>query len=217
MGLEIPRVVWAGTGLLSLAAGMVNVTGYLGFAHQALSHMTGTVSLGAIAIHDQGWGSSVQLLAVIVCFISGAFIAGILLNDRTLSTRYVKALLLEACLLTASAYFFEDSSMLGACLAACACGLQNAMTSFYSGSAIRTTHLTGFFSDLGLMIGLATSGQSLPKKRLAMWMLVILGFSLGGIAAASSFPVIGLATLLIPALLVMTCAIGLHFHLRQVG
>lgn len=216
MGLEVPRSVWVGTGLLSLSAGMVNVTGYLGFAHQALSHMTGTVSLGAMAVYQRGWTAGAQLLAVVLCFVLGAFLAGVLLRDRALSPRYVQALLLEACLLACSALLFEERSTLAACLVAAACGLQNAMTSFYSASAIRTTHLTGFFSDLGLIAGLAITGQPLPRKRVAMWLLVILGFSLGGLVGAAGFHVIGFAALLVPALLVLGCAIGLGMQLRGI-
>jgi uncharacterized membrane protein YoaK (UPF0700 family) len=215
MGLEVPRIVWVGTALLSFAAGVVNVTGYLGFAHQALSHMTGTVSLGAIAVYQQGWLAGAQLLAVVLCFVLGAFVAGALLRERVLSGRYVNALVIEAGLLIASAYLFEDTSVLAACLAASACGLQNAMTSFYSGSAIRTTHLTGFFSDLGLIAGLASTGQALPRKRLAMWLLVILSFSAGGIAGALCFHLMGFTTLLVPAALVLACAIGLGLHLKE--
>lgn len=36
---------------------------------------------------------------------------------------------------------------------ALACGLQNALTSKYSGNVIRTTHLTGATTDLGIAFG----------------------------------------------------------------
>jgi uncharacterized membrane protein YoaK (UPF0700 family) len=36
---------------------------------------------------------------------------------------------------------------------AMACGMQNAMTTRYSGAVVRTTHLTGMFTDMGLLIG----------------------------------------------------------------
>jgi uncharacterized membrane protein YoaK (UPF0700 family) len=36
---------------------------------------------------------------------------------------------------------------------AIACGMQNAMTTRYSGAVLRTTHLTGMVTDVGLLIG----------------------------------------------------------------
>jgi uncharacterized membrane protein YoaK (UPF0700 family) len=34
-----------------------------------------------------------------------------------------------------------------------ACGMQNAMTTRYSGAVVRTTHLTGMVTDVGLLLG----------------------------------------------------------------
>ena len=45
MGVALPRWVWIGAGLLACVAGMVNVVGYLGFEHQAVTHLTGTTTL----------------------------------------------------------------------------------------------------------------------------------------------------------------------------
>lgn len=88
MGIEVPRVVWVGTGLLAFAAGVVNAVGYLGYEHEAFSHMTGTVSLQSIAIESSNWGNAQQLLAVIISFVIGSFGAGLLLRDRSLSGAY---------------------------------------------------------------------------------------------------------------------------------
>ncbi|CAK0870393.1 unnamed protein product [Prorocentrum cordatum] len=41
--------------------------------------------------------------------------------------------------------------------AAAACGLQNGMASFWGGAVVRTTHVTGLFTDVGLLIGRLTS------------------------------------------------------------
>lgn len=51
MGLQhLPRWVWLGASSLACVAGMVNVIGYLGFEHQAITHLTGTTSLLAAAL-----------------------------------------------------------------------------------------------------------------------------------------------------------------------
>lgn len=213
MGIEVPRVVWVGTGLLAFAAGVVNAVGYLGYEHQAFSHMTGTITLQSIAIIEQRWGHAQQLLAVILSFLLGSFASGVLLRDRGLSYVYVGLLIAEAACFSAATVLLMRSNVFGACFAAAGCGLQNAMTSFYSESAIRSTHLTGFFTDLGLVLGQACRGHPLPPRRLAMWMLVLIGFSVGGLVAVAAFDQLGFLTLGIPAAISCLCALGLAIYL----
>src|SRR4051794_3139873 len=73
----------------------------------------------------------------------------------------------------------------GPMLAATACGLQNAMSSSYCGLMIRTTHVSGVVTDLGVMIG-----HWLRHRRIALWKLkflvaLLLAFGVGGIGGAS--------------------------------
>ena len=76
MGLHLPRWVWIGAVLLACVAGMVNVIGYLGFEHQAVSHLTGTTSLLGAAL-AQGdlraivhlWGMLIAFCVVVVNFL----------------------------------------------------------------------------------------------------------------------------------------------------
>ncbi|MCD9095393.1 YoaK family protein [Luteimonas fraxinea] len=211
----MPRIAWVGTALLAFTAGMVNVVGYLGFEHQALSHLTGTASLQSIAIANQEWGVAGILLAVMASFFGGAFLGGLVLKDKALSEAYVLTLGIEGVLLLLASYLLTRQHGLGASLAAAACGLQNAMTSFYSGSAIRSTHLTGFFTDLGLVVGQTVRGDRLPRKRFSLMLLVLGTFSLGGILAAKLFQVMGFAALTVPSLVVFGAALGLAAHQRQ--
>ena len=44
-------------------------------------------------------------------------------------------------------------------LASVGCGLQNATTSTYSGAVVRTTHVTGLFTDLGILLGLSCAAR----------------------------------------------------------
>ena len=46
----------------------------------------------------------------------------------------------------------------GECFAAFACGLQNALTTSYSGAVVRTTHLSGIITDIGNVLGMACRG-----------------------------------------------------------
>ena len=69
MGVHLPRWVWIGAVVLAGVAGMVNVIGFLGFEHQAISHLTGTTCLLGAALVDGDlraishlWGDADRLL-----------------------------------------------------------------------------------------------------------------------------------------------------------
>lgn len=211
MDERLPRWTVVGAALLACVAGMVNVVGYLGFEYQALSHLTGTTSLlGAALVHGDP-GSAAHLLAVVLAFCAGATVSGLVLHDDALrlGQRYGVALTLESILLVAAVPVFHVAPVLGALLAAMACGLQNAMATTYSGALVRTTHLSGMFTDLGLGLGHRLRGRPVPARRLALSALVIAGFFAGGLGGAWLFSRIGYHALLLPAAL--TGATGLAY------
>ncbi|MET0807134.1 MAG: YoaK family protein, partial [Pseudoxanthomonas sp.] len=94
-----------------------------------------------------------------------------------------------------------------------ACGLQNAMASTYSGSLIRTTHVTGLVTDIGIAMGHALRGMPVARRRLALCVLVTTSFLCGGIAGALLYSRFGYSTLYFPALL--TGSAGLAYALYR--
>nr|WP_298129134.1 YoaK family protein [uncultured Pseudoxanthomonas sp.] len=210
MGLHLPRWVWIGAVLLACVAGMVNVIGYLGFEHQAVSHLTGTTSLLGAAIAQGDLRAVIHLWGVLVAFCLGAMLSGLIIQDQTLQLgrRYGVVLALEAGLLLAAIPLFKQEQIWGALLAAVACGLQNAMVTTYSGAAVRTTHLSGMFTDLGIGLGHLLRGMPLPVRRLTLSGLIITGFLGGGVLGAWLYRQVGYDALLAPALLTGGTGIG---------
>ncbi|WP_147651364.1 YoaK family protein [Vulcaniibacterium gelatinicum] len=200
---RLPAWVWVGAASLAVVAGMVNVVGFLGFEHQAVTHLTGTTTLlGAALAQGQG-GLAAHLLLLIAAFVGGAVLSGVIIQDSTLrlGRRYGVALAIEAALLFAAVPLFERQQIAGAALAAMACGLQNAMTATYSGTLVRTSHLTGMFTDLGVFLGHRLRGMPADRRRLTLCLLIIGGFALGGVLGALLFPVFAYRTLYLPAAL----------------
>ncbi|MET1160966.1 MAG: YoaK family protein [Pseudoxanthomonas sp.] len=215
MGIQLPRWVWVGAGSLAFVAGIVNVVGYLGFEHQAITHLTGTTSLLGAALVQGDSRAVGGLLGVILAFVAGAMTSGLIIQDSTLQLgrRYGVVLSIEALLLILAVPLFEHRMIAGALLAAAACGLQNAMASTYSGSLIRTSHVTGLFTDLGIAVGHALRGMPVAKRRLALCSLVICAFLAGGIAGAWLYSFFGYRTLYFPAAL--TGSVGLAYALYR--
>lgn len=201
MGVYLPRWVWVGAGLLACASGMVNVVGYLGFEHQAITHLTGTTTLLGGAIAQGDMRATGQLAGVALAFMLGAAVSGVIVQDSTLrpGRRYGVALLMESLLLLIAIPLFQHQQVAGAWLAAMACGLQNAMATTFSGAAIRTSHLSGMFTDLGIGIGHALRGLPLQKRRLLLCLLIITTFLTGAVLGAILFAHLRYFALAVPA------------------
>lgn len=216
MGVQLPRWVWIGAGSLACVAGMVNVVGFLGFQHQAITHLTGTTSLFGAAIASADAQAAMHLAGMAASFLLGAAVSGMIIQDDTLrlGRRYGVTLGLEALLLALAVPLFQRQQVAGPMLAAAACGLQNAMATTYSGAVVRTTHLSGMFTDLGIGIGHALRGMPLQKRRLLLCVLIIACFLAGGIAGAALFAHLGYAAMFVPAALTGAVGIG-HLAYRQ--
>ena len=97
---KLPRWVEYGAFLLALLAGIVNAIGLLGFQHQAVSHISGTVTLLGTTVEafDQQTG---HLLLVVLSFLIGAVISGLFIESTALKLgrRYGVALCFESLLL----------------------------------------------------------------------------------------------------------------------
>ncbi len=215
MGIRLPTWVWIGAVALSSVAGMVNVVGFLGFEHQAVSHMTGSTSQLGMAIAQGDWRAVGHLWGVLIAFSLGAMLSGLLIQDNTLQLgrRYGVALAIESALLLVAIPLFEQQQIWGALAAAMACGLQNAMATTFSGAVVRTTHLSGMFTDLGIGLGHLLRGLPLQVRRLTLSGLIISGFLGGGILGAWLFMHFRYDALLAPALL--TGLTGIVYVLYQ--
>lgn len=207
---QLPRWVWAGAGGLAFLAGIVNAVGLLGFNHQAITHLTGTTSMLAAAAASGDARQFLHLAAIIGSFLAGTVLSGFLIQDSTLqlSHRYSVALLLESALLGAAVPLLEHHSDYGLYAASCACGLQNAMVSTYSGAVIRTTHLSGMFTDLGIFLGHALRGLPVDPRRQRLCFIIISGFFGGGVVGTTAFHHLGCATLYLPSGLAAATALA---------
>jgi uncharacterized membrane protein YoaK (UPF0700 family) len=221
---KFPGWVWVGAGTLAFAAGMINVTGFLGFQHQAVTHLTGNTSRVAEALATGDFTGAFRLAGLIGAFVAGTILSGFLIRDNALQIdgNYGAVLALESALLFAAVPLMARESVYGMYAAACASGLQNAMVSTYSGAAVRTTHLSGMFTDLGISLGHALRGLPVNDKRIRLCFLVISGFLAGGVAGTWAFMAFGYRALFFPAGVAAGAAVASWAHqarlfLRRAG
>lgn len=220
MASRLATWVWVGAAALACVAGMVNVVGYLGFEHQAITHLTGTTSLLGAALAHGDLRAVLQLAGMVLAFVLGSVLSGLLIKDSVLQLgrRYGVALAFEAALLLLAVPLFEQGSFLGPLLAAVAIGLQNAMATTYSGAIIRTSHVSGMFTDLGIALGHAIRGLPVDRRRLSLCLVITSSFLAGGIIGALLYGQWQYKALCLPALLTGTTGIiyGVYHH-RQIS
>lgn len=214
-----PAWVYGGGFLLAAVAGAVNSVAWLGAEHQGITHVTGALTeLGTSAARG-ALVDAARVAVVIGAFLGGATMSGAIIQGSALrfGRRYGTGLLFEGALL-ALAYVVRvrGQLLLADALAAGACGLQNALATSFSGAVVRTTHMTGLVTDLGLMFGHALRGEPVDAWRLWLYLSLLAGFVGGGAAGAGIEAWFGDLALLVPAGVVASLGV-VHWgwvHLR---
>lgn len=212
--------------LLAFVAGAINAGGYLA-VQRYTSHMTGVVSgvaddlaLGEFALAAAG-------AVLVAMFIAGAMTTAVLTNwarRRRLHSQYALSLLLEAALLllfglmgTVLAQHTALRVPLTVALLSYLMGLQNAVVTKISQAEIRTTHMTGVITDLGIELGKLLywnrhrAGGPQPavranRDKLRLLAAILGCFATGGLAGALGFKAWGYAATLPIALLLAVLA-----------
>lgn len=165
--------------ILAFQAGLLNTGGYMA-CHNFVSHVTGFATLFGLGLGERNYGHALAVLLVPACFLGGAMISGILVDLRLQLGRkpryYIAFGVLFALLLLVEIagwnklwgtfgeglVYKRDYALLG--LLCLICGLQNALVSLVSKSVVRTTHLTGVTTDLGIGLIRTLNRGRLGKK-----------------------------------------------------
>jgi uncharacterized membrane protein YoaK (UPF0700 family) len=218
---KLPRWVWVGGWVLAFIAGIINVIGLMGFAHETITHLTGNTTRLSEAVANLDLPAIRHIALLMGAFVLGTVISGFIIQDSTLklTRRYSVALMLESALLCASVPLLKGAHSLGMFASACAIGIQNAMASTYSGTVVRSTHVSGMFTDLGISLGHVLRGLPVDRKRVLLCIVVISGFFVGGITGTLLFHQYSYSALYFPASLTALSAItyaGYRTHRLQV-
>jgi uncharacterized membrane protein YoaK (UPF0700 family) len=204
---------------LAFVAGAVNAGGFMAIG-QYTSHMTGIVSSVAESLVLGSGALALAALGAAGAFMLGAASTAIMVNfgrRRGLYSEYALPLLVEAVLLLVFGVLGARLSLAGPAAAALTVtllcyvmGLQNALVTKLSRAEIRTTHMTGIITDIGIELGklaYRNVDASRPpvradRGRLRLLSSLLACFIVGGIGGAAGFTYVGYrATLPLAALL----------------
>jgi uncharacterized membrane protein YoaK (UPF0700 family) len=196
--------------LLGMTAGFVNAAGYLGFA-VLTTNVTGHAALFAEQLVLEDWKTARVIALWMILFLAGAFISSLIVSTVGRNKRYSYAIpiFIEMGILLTIAFaghtynhsLGEKELFAGSLLFAM--GLQNSLVSLVSGSVVRTTHLTGTFTDLGIELAQifhkSTRNDPGLKARIKLHSAIIFFFMSGAVGGAYLFRLLHFYVFFIPA------------------
>ena len=196
--------------LLSLVAGIVNVTGVLS-VNILTTNVTGHFAYFAEDISKKNYGIAFVFLIFILAFLIGSFTSNFLIeivsrkkpqHSYTIPIAIEILILITVALLGHGSLLSQFDGYVIGCFLLFAMGLQNSLVTYASQSVVRTTHLTGLFTDLGIELSQLffyrkTSEFHQLSRSIYLKLAIIGCFFLGCIAGGFLYISLELKTLLI--------------------
>lgn len=185
-------------GLLSVVAGVVNIVGIL-WLKTLTTNITGHFSFFSEELFSANYKMASISILFLLSFLTGAFLTNTFMEFSSKGKTYFSyrtPLTIEVILLSLVAFsevFFESIPLAIPCTLLLAMGLQNALVTKVSRSVVRTTHLTGIFTDLGielsqLIFHKKKKEQKYLKRAIMLKFVIIFGFFGGGFQERSCIP-----------------------------
>jgi len=196
--------------LLAFNAGAINAGGFL-VVGMYTSHMTGFASMISDMLVLGSFTVAIGATGALLAFVAGAACTAVLVNwarQNHLRSEYALPLLLEAGLLLVFGLLGATLNRqtpfavpLTVLVLAFTMGLQNALVSKISASQIRTTHMTGVITDMGIELGKLfywNQGARPPELqvranriKLRLYAMLLGAFMAGGVVGAAGFKYLG--------------------------
>lgn len=194
--------------LLAFKAGFLNAAGFLATG-RFVSHVTGFGTQMGVSLAHEDYYFGIELLIIPLAFILGSSIPAWILernyDEKKIppypAVQFLITMLLGAIFfLGTSGWFGEfttasddlhDVILIG--LLCLVCGMKNGLTTWATHGKIRTTHLTGLATDMGLHLPkLFRGGQQgrFPEARRVntVRLATFVSFTIGSLMAAFIFP-----------------------------
>ncbi len=178
--------------ILSFVAGIVNVSGFLAFS-ELTTNVTGHFALFIRDVADfKLWKGTIYFL-YIFSFLFGSFASSFLIEQFKANKKlnvFVLPTLIESAILLSigltSTQIHAAYPELIVCLLLFAMGSQNSFVTKISNAVVRTTHLTGLFTDLGIELSQlffpkTHTNRKEIKSTIKLRLYIICFFFLGGL------------------------------------
>jgi uncharacterized membrane protein YoaK (UPF0700 family) len=211
--------------LLSLVAGIVNVAGFLS-VQRLTTNVTGHFAFFVDEVFKFNFWEGFIFFLYIFFFFLGSFISNIIVeivtkvNDKLI---YIIPIIIESIILFSIAIFgqslVDKNPNLLAFSLLFAMGMQNSLVTTISNATVRTTHLTGLFTDLGIELSqlfFYTKNEQKVKlySSIKLRLTIISFFFLGGLLGGIFYTTLKLYILAIAGILLIIGIISDYLKLK---
>lgn len=200
--------------LLSFVAGVVNVAGFMS-VQKLTTNVTGHFAFFVDEVFKQNFVEGLNYFLYILFFFLGSFFSSFSIeltskiNDRLI---YRIPVVAESLILISVAIFGQELILKAPNILAYsllfAMGLQNSLVTTISNATVRTTHLTGLFTDLGIELSQLFFYKLKEQKdklysSIKLRLTIISFFFLGGLLGGIFYSTINLYVLVFASLLLL--------------
>lgn len=177
--------------IMSFNGGYINSICMLTILGIPVGYVTGNLTIGADAMAKGDSMRFLYLIVLVFCFLIGSVLSSLLVKSQNfkMDRRYATSIILQFLTLSCAIILLNHHNQNSGYFLALTMGMQNAMTTHYGSALIRTTHMTGTTTDLGILIGRWIKGESIEYWKICLYISLIFGFACGAIAGALLYPI----------------------------
>jgi uncharacterized membrane protein YoaK (UPF0700 family) len=203
--------------LLNVNAGFVNACVWHEFG-ASTTHMTGIATVSAMALLKAEYTKFALLLLQLALFIAGAFCSSLVVGGQRkfhVSPYYSVVLAAVGSLILVCTALTDKWTVL--CTVSFAAGMQNSLATFFSGAVVRTTHVTGTATDIGIELASFVAGRNKDTWKLRLLCYFLFAFFAGAFLGTGCATLWGQHALSFPGSLSwLLSAVSLQYYFMHV-
>jgi uncharacterized membrane protein YoaK (UPF0700 family) len=185
--------------LFPINGGLINVVTLMSFLHNSVGYVTGNISNTAIFIAKGDYLLCFRMLILIIFFLLGAIISSLitLKNKDERGRGYITIIITQLFLISVAIILLKNNIKYVDFIFSFVLGIQNSMTTHYGTAMIRTTHMTGTTTDLGISIAKLIKYKNEPIWKIKLYTILTTSFLFGSVLGALLFHKYGVNILFI--------------------
>lgn len=194
--------------LLNLNAGFINACVWSEFG-VSTTHVTGMTTLSAMALVQERYLEFGRLLLQLMLFILGAFVSSLCVGGQQkfhIGPTYSAVLSFVGILVFVAS--FDKFKPAVIFIISFSAGMQNALATFFSGAVVRTTHVTGTATDIGIELANYLSGRNPQVWKLQLLTYFLFAFFWGSFFGCGAAAMWGQQALFFPTGLSISLSVG---------